>query len=110
MFQIGWRADYPDAHNFMFPFMHSAGTFSGWQNYNNPAVDTLVAEGIAGTTSAAREATYRQLDQLYYDDVPSFILSQAFGRRYFRSWVKGFYYNPALPGNTGNLYELSKEY
>ncbi|HEY91570.1 MAG TPA: ABC transporter substrate-binding protein [Dehalococcoidia bacterium] len=110
MFQIGWLADYPDAHNFIFPFMSSAGTFSGWQNYENAEVDALISEGIGGTTPAAREATYRELDQLYVDDVPSFILSQPLGRRYFRSWVKGFYYNPVLPGNFGNLYELSKEY
>jgi peptide/nickel transport system substrate-binding protein len=110
MFQIGWMADYPDAHNFIFPFQSSAGTFSGWQNYNNAEVDALIAEGISGTTSAAREATYRKLDQLYFDDAPSFIVSQALGRRYFRSWVKGYYFNPVLPGNFGNLYVLSKEY
>ena len=110
MFQIGWMADYPDAHNFIFPFQSSAGTFSGWQNYKNAEVDALIAEGIAGTTAAAREATYRKLDQLYIDDVPSFILAQPLGRRYFRSWVKGFYHNPVLPGNYGNLYDLSKEY
>jgi len=110
MFQIGWMADYPDAHNFVFPFMHSGGTFSGWQNYKNTEVDTLIAEGISGTTTAAREATYRKLDQLFFDDVPSFILSQALGRRYFRSWVQGFYHNPCLPGLFGNLYALSKEY
>jgi len=110
MFQIGWLADYPDAHNFIFPFMSSEGTFSGWQNYKNDEVDALITEGISGTTAAAREATYRKLDQLYIDDVPSFILAQPLGRRYFRSWVKGFYYNPVLPGNFGNLYALSKEY
>ncbi len=110
MFQIGWIADFPDAHNFVLPFMSSGGTFSGWQNYNNPEVDELIAEGISGTTSAAREAVYRELDQIYYDDVPSFILAQPLGRRYFRSWVKGFYFNPCLPGNFGNLYALSKEY
>jgi peptide/nickel transport system substrate-binding protein len=110
MFQIGWIADFPDAHNFVLPFMSSQGTFSGWQNYNNPEVDALIAEGISGTTPAARDAVYRQLDQLYFDDVPSFILAQPLGRRYFRSWVKGFYFNPCLPGNFGNLYALSKEY
>ncbi len=110
MFQIGWLADYPDAHNFAYPFMHSSGTFSGWQNYDNAEVDALIGQGISATTPAEREAIYRQLDQLYIDDVPSFILSQALGRRYFRSWVKGYYFNPVLSGQFGNLYELSKEY
>jgi len=110
LFQIGWLADYPDAHNFVYPFMHSSGTFSGWQSYSNPEVDALVADGISATTSAERESIYRELDQLYFDDVPSFPMAQPLGRRYFRSWVKGWYFNPCLPGPFGNLYELSKEY
>lgn len=110
MFQIGWLADYPDAHNFVFPFMHSAGTFAGWQNYSNPEVDALTADGISADTPAERESIYRELDQLYYDEVPGIILAQPLGRRYFRSWVKGFYYNPVLPSSLGNIYALSKEY
>jgi len=110
IFQIGWLADYPDAHNFAYPFMHSSGTFSGWQSYSNPEVDALVADGISATTSAERASIYGELDQLYYDDVPSFPMAQPLGRRYFRSWVKGWYFNPCLPGPFGNLYELSKEY
>ncbi len=110
MFQIGWRADYPDAHNFVYPFMHSAGTFSGWQNYSNPEVDALIADGISAATEAERERIYGELDQLYFDEVPGILLHQELGRRYFRSWVKGFYYNPVLPSNLGNIYALSKEY
>ena len=109
MFDIGWIADYPDAHNFVFSFMHSSGTFSEWQNYNNPEVDALIEAGISTTMPAAREITYRELDQRYFDEVPSFILAQPMERRYFRSWVKGFYYNSILPGEFGNLYTLSKE-
>jgi len=108
LFQIGWVADYPDAHNFAYPFMHSSGTFSGWQSYSDPEVDALLAAGISAPTSAERESIYRQLDQKYYDDVPSFITAQPLGRRYFRDWVKGFYYNPCLFGPFGNLYALSK--
>jgi len=110
MFQIGWLADYPDAHNFVYPYMHSSGTFSGWQNYSNPEVDALIADGISATTPAERASIYGELDQLYYDDVPSFIMAQPLARRYFRSRIKGFYYNPCLPGLFGNLYALSKEY
>lgn len=110
MFQIGWIADYADAHNFIFPFMHSAGTFSGWQNYNNPAVDALIADGISAATSAERETIYRQLDDLYYDEVPGIMLQQPLGRRYFRDWVQGFYFNPTFPSQLGNIYSLSKEY
>jgi len=110
MFQIGWLADYPDAHNFIFPFMHSGGTFAGWQNYSNPEVDALIADGISAATSAEREGVYRKLDKLYYDEVPGIILAQPLGRRYFRSWVKGFIFNPIDPAQIGHVYRLSKEY
>ena len=110
MFQIGWTADYPDAHNFVFPFMHSAGTFSGWQNYNNPEVDSLISQAISSPSSTERESLYRQLDQIYYDDVPSIMQGQILGRRYFRDWIGGFYFNPVIPGDCGNWYSLTKGY
>jgi len=110
MFQIGWVADYPDAHNFIFPFMHSAGTFSGWQNYNNPEVDKLIAQAISSPDATVRESLYRQLDQIYYDDVPSVMEAQILGRQYFRDWIDGYYFNPVIPSRLGNWYSLSKGY
>lgn len=110
LFQIGWLADYPDPHNFVYPFMHSNGTFSGWQNYSNPEVDDLINQGIAATTPSARQAIYYQLQDLYYEDIPSFIVQQPLGRRYFRDWVKGYIFNPVDPAQIGHIYELSKEY
>ncbi|MCJ7604818.1 MAG: ABC transporter substrate-binding protein, partial [Dehalococcoidales bacterium] len=110
MFQIGWSVDYPDAHNFVFPFMHSSGTFSSWQNYSNAEVDTLIGQAISASDPAVRESLYRQLDQLYFDDVPSVIEDQALGRRYFRDWISGYYFNPVIPGTAGNLYALTKGY
>jgi peptide/nickel transport system substrate-binding protein len=29
---LGWQADFPDPHNWMQPFMHTQGDFSGFQN------------------------------------------------------------------------------
>ena len=110
MFQIGWLPDFTDAHNFAVPFLHSQGTFSGWQNYNNPTADALIAQGIGSTDPAERQSVYDQLGQIYYDDVPGILLAQPVGRRYMRDWVQGFYFNPALPSNLGNIYALSKSY
>jgi peptide/nickel transport system substrate-binding protein len=110
MFSIGWLADYPDPHNFVFPFMHTHGTFSSWQNYSNPEVDALIAQGIAATTATERQAIYYELQDLYYDDIPSFMLYQPLGRRYFRDWVQGYIFNPIDPADIGHVYNLSKEY
>lgn len=110
MFQIGWAPDFTDAHNFAVPFMHSQGTFSGWQNYNNPEVDALIAAGIASTDPVERQQIYDELAQLYFDDAPGILLAQPLGRRYIKDWVQGFVYNPALPSQMGNIYLLSKTY
>ncbi len=110
MFQIGWAADYPDAHNFMFPYMHSQGTFSGWQNYNNPVADALIEAGIASLDPVERESIYRQLDALYHADAPGIMIGQAVGRRYFQDWVTGYVFNPTNPSNYGHFKFLNKEY
>ncbi len=109
MFTVGWLGDYADAHNFVFPFMSSDGAYAGRQNYSNAEIDDLIEQGISAATSAERESIYRQLDQLYFDEVPSFILDQPLGRRYFRDWVTGWYYNPVLPSALGYIYALGKE-
>lgn len=110
MFQIGWLPDFTDAHNFVVPFLHSQGTFSGWQNYNNPEADALITQGIASTDPAERQEIYNQLAQIYYEDAPGILLAQPLGRRYMRDWVQGFYFNPALPSEMGYMYNLSKSY
>lgn len=110
MFQIGWQADFPDPHNFIFNYMHSQGTFSAWQHYQSAEVDKLIEDGIAAASSSERKDIYYQLQELYYDDVPSIALMQPLGRRYFRNWIKGFTFNPIDPSLVGHVYELSKEY
>jgi peptide/nickel transport system substrate-binding protein len=108
LFCIGWLPDYPDAHNFIQPFMHSDGLFSGWQTYNNPVVDAHVVAGIAATDPAERQAHYDALSQLYYEDAPGILLAQPLGRRFFRDYVTGFYFNPTLPSTLGNIYQLNR--
>ena len=107
-FFIGWLADYPDPHNFVHPFMHSSGTFSAWQKYSNPHVDELIEKGISETDQSKRIEIYKELQKIYYEDVPSFIIDQPLGRHYERDWVKGWYYNPIYPGIY--FYALSKGY
>jgi peptide/nickel transport system substrate-binding protein len=108
MFQIGWMADYPDPDNFVFPFMHSEGTFSYFQGYNNPDVDALIEAGRLELDPAVREGIYLELQQLYYDDAPGIMLAQGFARKYFTKYIEGFYYNPMNPVYFGPIWEMSK--
>ncbi len=98
MFIIGWLADYPDPYNFVFPYMHSSGTFAAWQGYKNPKVDKLVEELITTTDQQKRIEICKELTKIYYEEVPSFIIYQPLGRHYERTWVHGWYYNPIYPG------------
>jgi peptide/nickel transport system substrate-binding protein len=98
VFIIGWLADYPDPYNFVFPYMHSSGTFAAWQKYKNERVDKLVEELITTIDPKKREDICRELTSIYYEDVPSVIVDQPLGRHYERDWVHGWYYNPIYPG------------
>ncbi len=110
LFLIGWIADYPDAHNFVYPFMHSRGDFSGFQSYKNPIVDEIIKRGIDTTDPKKRRALYCELQIIYYDDVPSVPLHQMLRRHYERTWMKGYYFNPVYSSNDvgAYFYPLSK--
>lgn len=94
MFLIGWVADFPDPHNFVFPYMHSHGDFAAWQSYNNPEVDKLIEEGIRTLDPEKRRQIYYKLARIYYEDVPSFQLVQSVERHHMRDWLTGYYWNP----------------
>jgi len=98
MFIIGWLADYPDPHNFFFPFMHTYGAFSGWQFYSNPVADALIEEGGTCANETRRAEIYAELQQMYIDEAPSVCTDQATGRHWEKTWIWGWYYNPIYPG------------
>jgi hypothetical protein len=41
---------------------------------------------------------YQELQYIYWKDVPSLPLIQPYGRRWERTWVRGWYYNQLYPG------------
>jgi peptide/nickel transport system substrate-binding protein len=110
LYYLGWQADYADPHNFVSAFMSSRGALSAFQHYNNPTVDNLISAGIVGADPAQRQAIYYQLQQIYYDDVPSLPTAQTVGVHVERDWVNGWYYNPLIPGTPegGDYYLIWK--
>jgi len=72
----------------------------------NPEVDKLIDKGIITIDPTEREKIYYELQKIYYEDVPSVVLAQPLGRHWERTWVQGWYYNPAFPGTY--FYALSK--
>ncbi|MDD5486927.1 MAG: hypothetical protein PHW65_05180, partial [Dehalococcoidales bacterium] len=108
--QIGWVPDFFDAHNFIYTWMHQDGYFAFFQSYNNPEETAKVEQAISSTNHSERQALYDELAQIHYDDCPGILLVQPTGNRYFKDWVKGYYFNPADSANYGRVYELRKEY
>ena len=99
IFFMGWLADYADPHNFAYGFMHSAGPFALMQAYSNSTIDTLIMQGIGTVNETARREIYYELQRVYHEDCPSFPTYQSIGRRFERTWVQGWYFNPLLYGN-----------
>jgi len=110
MYMNGWTADYADPHNFVFPYMHSTGTFAQAQRYSNQVADDLIEAAISSNNHTQRQILYDQIAQLYYDEVPSIMLGQTLGVFFFRDWIQGFVYNPMRTTYAAYAYDLSKGY
>jgi ABC-type transport system substrate-binding protein len=94
---IGWLADYSGLQDFMFPYMDSAGLYAMNTGYSNPTVDALLQQTAYTNNPAVLTADYGQLEQIYYDDVPSVTIDIPLGTGFQRDWVQGHYYNPLYP-------------
>jgi peptide/nickel transport system substrate-binding protein len=97
-YKVGWLADYPDPHDFAYPYYYSSGAYAKRQGYSNPTMDTLIDQGISQSDYDEREAAYAGVQQLVIDDCPSTALLTTSNRHFERTWVCGWYYNPAYPG------------
>ncbi|MBI4376830.1 MAG: ABC transporter substrate-binding protein [Elusimicrobia bacterium] len=106
-----WQADFPDAHNFAFPLLHSQGYFPSKQKYSNPKVDALIERAVSTLDLKKREALYQQLQDMVYEDVPHVHMAEGMRYRSQRSWVKGFVFRPIFPDSPygSYYYDLRKE-
>ena len=108
MFQIGWTADYPHPNNLVVPFMTSYGILAAWQGYGYPELDKLIEDAFREPNSTVQQHMYYEIQERYYKDAPAIMLYQPLDRRYFTRYIHGFYFNPAIPGQAGPLYYMSK--
>ncbi len=106
VFSRGWTADYPDAHNFVFPFYHSQGRYASAQGYRNPELDKKVEAAVREVDPVKRAKLYKDILRLGYEEVPSIQTVHPPGVYGLREWVKGFYDNAVFMGIY--FYPLSK--
>lgn len=108
VFIIGWGADYPDPHNFMYPYMSSNGTYGKYMGYHNPEVDRLLKVGIENVNPMKREEAYAQLQQIWYEDALGIALFQPRELWVYRDNVKGFIPNPMFAPAIEFFHRMSK--
>lgn len=112
LFFVNWAADYPDAHNFVFPMLHSAGYFPSKQAYKNPKMDRLIEEAVTTLNVKKREQLYHKVQEIADADLSLLPLDDGTRYRTQRKWVKGWIFNPMWPADTpygSDYYQLSKE-
>jgi peptide/nickel transport system substrate-binding protein len=68
LFQLGWFPDYPDADNYLSPFLVDGGFYEN--NYSNQQVNQLVDHEQATDDQAVRVSDFRKLQQITAEDVP----------------------------------------
>ncbi len=103
LFVIGWLADFPDPHNFVMPFAHSTGTFSGWQGASmvqmfEERYDSLIEGAMETTVQAERAELYYQIEERAFEDAFDIWFPQVNGYRNVRDWVQDYPFNPIFPG------------
>lgn len=107
LFTRGWTGDYPDAHNFIFPFYHSKGRYAIAQAYSNPALDKQIEAAVTEISPAKRAAMYAKIQRAAYDDAVQLYTVHPRGLYAARDSLKGFYDNAVFMGIY--FYPLSKQ-
>lgn len=95
----GWLEDYHHPHNWVHPFLHSAGAYAQVQNFPQDMADLFDARVDACfvlVDAAAAETCYRELQDLSYQYAAAMWGVQPLGRHYERTEVRGYYFNPAV--------------
>ncbi len=97
----GWLEDIHDPSNWYQPY--TVGAYGGRSNIPDDVkaqFKTLLDQGVSVTDPTARDAVYKQLNQLYYDQAAGVPLEVPTSHAYEQRWVEGRITNPIF----SNLY------
>ncbi|MDP9222073.1 MAG: peptide ABC transporter substrate-binding protein, partial [Actinomycetota bacterium] len=68
LWMMGWYPDYPDADDYLSPFLVDGGWFEN--GYKNPEVNSLAAHELASPDQNTRNADFKKLQDIAARDVP----------------------------------------
>jgi ABC-type transport system substrate-binding protein len=94
----GWYPDLPDAGNFLEPVLHSKNVRPGRSpnaaRYRNLRFDALLDRARTMPTGSARDALYRQAEDILLEDLPWIPLFYEAETRYSAPGVRGVRVHP----------------
>jgi peptide/nickel transport system substrate-binding protein len=70
-FMLGWFPDFVDPDTWLTPFASCLQSPDNGVNYCNPVMDDLLQRAAAATDPAERAELYRQIGDLYAEEVPT---------------------------------------
>lgn len=98
MWVRGWISDYPDPHNFVFPFLHSKGRYAIAQNFKDPALDKLIERAVSLTSIDERAKIYKDIHNVSIKHATQIYTVHSPGVWVYRKNIKGFTDNPVFMG------------
>ncbi len=112
-FVMGWTADYPDAYDFVQPFLSSFGTYGkflgdNFRKFAAKELNPLIVASMKTSVPEERAKIYKELAQKAHDYAMELYMVQPMGHHVERTWVKGWYYNPMSLMAGLDFYKLSK--
>lgn len=104
-----WSPDFGDPYMFMNYWFDSSnhGLAGNRSFYTNSEVDQLLREAATNNDQEARQAIYKQVQDIVLEDAPYILLYQKDFILPMSKEVKGFVYNPMLE-SMYNLQDMSK--
>jgi len=100
IFMLGWAPDYIDPDDYLVPFAHGEkGTFPIRIGFNDPEINKLVEQQSKEIDPAKRQQIIDQIITKLNEQAIYIWRAQPSGYHVERTWIKGWYYNPAYPGN-----------
>ena len=108
IFLIGWGADYPDPHNFLYTFMHSNGAYGKHIGASYEDVDKLCEEGILNTDPKVRKRVYYKLQDIWAERALAIGIYQQTVIKTYRDNIEGFVPNPMFEHAYEDLKRLRK--